>query len=226
MNGSFLKNMPWMDNPALGLENLFVTHGVRREHSRNSVFKFAAQANDSLFYLHGGFCYTFTVGDNGAEHISRILTRGSIFGEVTCVLPGSHSLTYTKALTDSVVYSLEYSRLLDLVTGNRDLVHAVIESYAWRVGAYHIAVYVKNTFSNEQKVALLLLSAYDPAAGDEYFLLPFSFTHQQMGEIVGLARETVSRVLSRWKEQGVVKTGKGTISANPMRLRRILEDAG
>lgn len=223
INSSFLRSMPWMDKPAHNLENLFVTYGTKHVYKKDSVFKDANVKNENLYYLLSGFCYTFTTGERGEVNISRLLTKGSVFGEVTSVLRGAHSLTHTKAVSCSTVYSLKYEKLLDLITCDKELVNAVIEMYAWRVGAYHISVYVKNTFSNEQKLALLFMSMYDNSPVDSFFTLPFSFTHQQIGELVGLARETVSRLLSRWREKEYIRTEKNTISILPSKLQDILK---
>nr|WP_319484854.1 Crp/Fnr family transcriptional regulator [uncultured Cohaesibacter sp.] len=218
---SFIKNMPWLDEPASELEGLFVEHGVRHCYSKDQVFKHSEESNEYIYYLKEGFCYNFTVNSNGTSNINRLLTPGSIFGEVSCVL-GAPSLTQTTAVEDSVVYTLKYRNLLTLVAGDADLLHSLLKAYAWRIGAYNISIFVKNTFSNEQKIALLFISICNKSDQGNFRPIPFSLTHQLIGELVGVSRETVSRVLSKWKKSEMIRTGR-SIEINIEKMQEVLE---
>nr|WP_319512883.1 Crp/Fnr family transcriptional regulator [uncultured Cohaesibacter sp.] len=218
---SFIENMPWIDEPAHELEGVFLEQGVRHFYAKDQIFKYSEENNEDIFFLSKGFCYTFTVNSNGTSNINRLLTPGSIFGEVSCVLDAP-SLTQTTAVEDSIVYTLKYRKLLELVAGHADLIHSLLKAYAWRIGAYNISIFVKNTFSNEQKIALLYISICNKKDQGNYKSIPFSLTHQLIGELVGVSRETVSRVLSKWKKSGMIRTGN-TPQINVDQLRKILD---
>nr|WP_321456086.1 Crp/Fnr family transcriptional regulator [uncultured Cohaesibacter sp.] len=226
LNKSFVSRLPWLDVPATKLEDLFEANGAHRRIHKGGVVKHAQEPNEYLHFLKSGLCYNFTINDEGAKNISRLLTPGSIFGEVTSVVgPNGASLTYTHAVVDSDIYMIKYSAFLDLIVGDKDLVHYALESYAWRVGAYNLSIFIKNTFSIEQRIAHLLISISDDSSDqseDGLRKLYFQLTHQQIGEMVGVSRETVSRTLSKWKKMHLT-SGQGELTINVTRLKQVLQ---
>ena len=218
MNEYMLK-MPWMDSPALALEPLFTAHGCKQTYKENVIFKHAYEPNSKLFYILEGFCYSFTASEDGEVNITRLHTRGSILGEATCATEAM-AIAHTKSVTPCTVYSMEYELFARLVTGDIDLVKATIAMYSWRVASYNISHYVKNTFPAQQKLAFLLMSRHEDGENGRR-IFPFRFTHRQLGELVGLSRETVSRILSKMQSDGVIEyTDDGRICYTYHRLQK------
>ncbi len=208
----FSRYLPWMDKPAVELETVFVEHGAKKRFRSNEVFKFAYEKNDYMYYTKSGMCCTFTTTESGQLNINRLLTYGSIFGEVApfCRVV---SLTSTIALEDSVVYKLNYKKFIEIISKDPFLVGKAMEMMAWRIYAYHVGVFVKNTYHKEEMMALLFNSLLDyDALKDDHAPLKYNLNHQQISELIGASRETVSRTISNWHKQNIlVKEHKKTI---------------
>ncbi|WP_316858634.1 Crp/Fnr family transcriptional regulator [uncultured Cohaesibacter sp.] len=223
LNKSFVNKLPWVDVPADGLEDLFVTKGVHQHVEKNGLVKQAQDVNEYLYYLKRGLCYNYTINSDGAKNINRLLTHGSIFGEVTSVVtPNGASLTYTQSVVDSDIYVLKYSDFLDAIYGKKELVHFALEFYAWRVGAYNLSIFIRNTFSIEQRIAHLLISICDDTGQSGCQKLLFDLTHQQIAELIGVSRETVTRILSKWRKMNLT-SGEGELRIDAHKLKQILQ---
>ncbi|SDZ94232.1 cAMP-binding domain of CRP or a regulatory subunit of cAMP-dependent protein kinases [Desulfuromusa kysingii] len=208
----FSRYLPWMDKPAKELEAVFEKHGTKKSFKKNAVFKFAYEKNDYMYFTKSGICCTFSTTESGQTNISRLLTYGSIFGEVApfCRVV---SLTNTIALEDSVVYKLNYKKFVELISQDEVLVGEAMKMMAWRIYAYHVGVFVKSTYHKEEMMALLFKSLMDyDALENNHAPLKYHLNHQQISELIGASRETVSRTLSQWhKHKILVKEDKDTI---------------
>jgi hypothetical protein len=70
-----------------------------------------------------------------------------------------------------------------------------------------VSVYCAQSHDSSQRVARLLLEAFDSLPGGS----EVAMTHSKLADLVGVRRETVSLDLVKWARMGIISTKKGSI---------------
>ena len=84
-----------------------------------------------------------------------------------------------------------------------------------------VSAYCAQSHDSSQRVARLLLEAFDNLPGGSEVAL----THSKLADLVGVRRETVSLDLVKWARKGIISTKKGSIKIDQRdRLREIACD--
>jgi CRP-like cAMP-binding protein len=84
-----------------------------------------------------------------------------------------------------------------------------------------VSAYCAQSHDSSQRVARLLLEAFDNLPGGSEVAL----THSKLADLVGVRRETVSLDLVKWARKGIITTKKGSIKIDQRdRLREIACD--
>lgn len=91
--------------------------------------------------------------------------------------------------------------------------------------AYDVIRSIGLSHSVSEKLARLLLQwAPDGRVVDGTIRLKLALTHEEMAQLIGTSRETVTRILSQLKKKGVLDlTGSTLIIKNKAALERMLE---
>lgn len=154
----------------------------------------------SFYAVKKGALKTFQVNKDGKESIRGFFFEGEVFGYDAIY---TNRYTYSiAALTDAVVCEIPYNNLLDLIDKNPTLQKKILYlvSQQLNVGNYLIST------SAEQRVAGFLIDLskrLESCTTHHQYILPI--TRQDMGNYLGLTTETVSRLLSRFQKDNLIK---------------------
>ncbi len=97
----------------------------------------------------------------------------------------------------------------------------MIHSLGQRVADLENTVYAMSLKDVGEKVAAMLLYAgmrYDQRDADGHLIV--AITHEQLGAVVGLNRETVTRTLNDFQRRGLVRLSRGRIVLLDLRALR------
>lgn len=172
----------------------------------------------AMFTLRGGVMKLLQYLPDGSQRIVRLLRDSDVLGlEALVDQPYQHDAI---ALTDCEICSIPASVIERLGREQprlyRELMarwqHALSETDAWLTQF--------TTGTSRQRVARLLLRFSCPAQGDH---LPL-FGREDMGAMVGLTTETVSRTIAEFRRQGALRDrGSNIQECNRSVLRRIAD---
>lgn len=169
-------------------------HLKRKEvlHLPGDVFK-------SFYAIQSGALKTFTTDAMSNEVIHGLYLQKEVYG---------YDAIYTEryvfsaeALSETVLCEIPYQSFLQLLQKKPNLLSRMLYlmSQQLTVSSYLQLV------TAQQKVAAFLLdlrNRLSPHSEDASFLLPMAY--QDIGDYLGLATETVSRMLSLFKKKGIV----------------------
>jgi CRP-like cAMP-binding protein len=158
----------------------------------------------------------------GDEMIVRLYQRGEIFGE-SCFLQAAQQHCAT-ALEHSEVLELPARQVIEQVQGRPDTLLELLGELSGRLAVTdgEFQAFVSETVVVRLGAKLLALTAA-LETGSDWLDLPHGFRHQELAQMMGVQRETVTRAITSLRRFGLVATpGRGTIRIHRARMRRFL----
>lgn len=179
----------------------------------------AGDRADRLFIVAIGVAKLTRVNSDGKEVLTDLLTPGDFLG----ALPALGQTNYAesaRALTPLCLLLFE-ARSIDLILkGHPEVAVATLEAVSGRLAAARKAIHRLSTDRVEQRLAAVLGLLLDQVGEPDSagILLQVPLTRDDLAAMTGSTPETMSRVLSTWREQGLVEAGR--------RWVRILDPGG
>ena len=177
-----------------------------RTYPKNSVIVFEDDPGDALFVVKSGQVKVVLIGEDGREVILSILGGGDFFGEMSLIDDQPRS-AHVIAMEDSmllVLYREDFHRCLErsprIALGLLRALSRRLRSADDKIGGLVL-------LDVSGRVARLLLELADEGNGTT---ISRSITHHTIAQMVGSSRETVSRTIRTFTENGLVAVSKQT----------------
>jgi CRP-like cAMP-binding protein len=155
---------------------------------------------DYMYVIREGRVKVTKLSGDGREKILEMLEAGDFFGEMALLDRAPRSAS-VKALEETRIFALARADFLSLIKKSPDLAMAVIQELTRRLRKVdEQASSLSFQRVEERTKGLLLRLAKEESAGAPR-RTP-SLTHQQIADMIGTSRETVTRVVKGLKAQG------------------------
>ncbi len=210
--------------PADALRDIARAGKVKRVAKGATVFEQRAVA-DRLFILLQGRVKAIQSTVDGQQVTARFLNPGDPFGCVALMAAGTYPVT-TVAEVDSVVAGWNAALMLRFAHQYPMIAMNALKYVGGQLRDTQSRLQEAMTERIEQRIAHALLrllrqSGRKTAEGIE---IDFPISRQDIAEIAGSRLFTVSRTLSKWQLDGVIKSGRRRITVvAPHRLMMIAE---
>lgn len=170
-----------------------------RHLKRGEVLHRADEDFKNLYAIQRGALKTYEIDLMGNEIIHGLYLKNEIYGYEG--ISKNHYVFTAVALAETVVCEVPYQGFLDFLRLKPDFLHRALYLMSQQLTA---SVYLKS-ITAQQKIAAFLvdlsarlsLNPLEPG-----FLLPM--TYQDIGCFLGMATETVSRILSQFKRNKII----------------------
>jgi CRP-like cAMP-binding protein len=176
-----------------------------------------------VHFLASGRIKVSKVTRDGKELTLAYRTEGDLFGE-PCLLDGGPREEMAEAMDASVTVEVERDLLDQLLRTNGTAAYKFARALILRRKDLETRVEQLIFKDVGSKLAELLLNlGHDHGIADERGLVVgLKITHQEMANLIGSTRETVSLTLSQFKRKGLIQTeGRKVILADPEGLRAL-----
>jgi CRP/FNR family cyclic AMP-dependent transcriptional regulator len=187
---------------------------VREQHYRKNVT--ICHINDpgnALFILKNGLVKITIEDSNGREVILRILYPPDHFGEMALIesLPRSATVT-TQDPTDALVIYRDHFLLL--IEKSPKILLNVAATLSRRLRRMNELIRSLAFYDVYGKVArvLLELATERGRQTEKGTVIDLRFTQQELAELAGMSRETMTRTLRDFQQAGVVRIESGIIT--------------
>ena len=176
-----------------------------------------------VFALRRGSSKTSVTADNGNTQIVRIDLGGDMLG-LEGLAAGIHT-TSVVALENSTFCFLPYDRLMHVAQQRPALRENLLGVMAGTLAYHQRAAYALASTNAEQRVAGFLIVTSERLAERGYpgpdFVL--NVTRQEIGSLLGLTLETVSRCLSGFEERQLIRVrGRHVELLDQIALRKLV----
>jgi CRP/FNR family cyclic AMP-dependent transcriptional regulator len=176
-----------------------------------------------VHFLASGRIKVSKVTRDGKELTLAYRTEGDFFGE-PCLLDGGPREEMAEAMDASITVEVERELLDQLLHANGVAAYRFARALILRRKDLETRVEQLIFKDVGSKLAELLLTlGHDHGIADERgTVVGLKITHQEMANLIGSTRETVSLTLSQFKRRGLIQTeGRKVILADPEGLRAL-----
>jgi CRP-like cAMP-binding protein len=208
-------------------ERLFLErNSVRRHYPRGTVIHAPGDPGTSVSFLLGGRVKIYSLSACGKEIIYRFCTPNSFFG-IAEIFGGEVREVFAEAVEDTEVMSTDKKHIEDLIQRNPSLALAVIRILGSRIRQAHSAIQGFVFCDARTRLAQLLLKLAQINGlhnDDGTVTLRNRFTHQELADMIGAIRQTVTENINYLKHHGYVRiAGERIVLVNPARLKKIID---
>lgn len=176
----------------------------RRPMLRGECLYRAGSPFSALYVVRTGTIKTYTIDEEGHEQITGFRMPGELIG-LDAVATDIHGST-AEALETASVCEIPYAKLVELSAAVPNLVRQVLRHMSLEIlnDEEHLNLLGKK--GAEERLASLLVGFAGRFQERGYSNDAFNLTMSRadMGSYLGLALETVSRLFTRFQEQGLI----------------------
>jgi len=174
-------------------------HLIERRYPRNTTIVEEGLPGDYMYVIREGRVKVTKLSEEGREKILGFLDEGGFFGEMALLDRGPRSAS-VKTLKDVRLLALSRADFLTVLRKSPDLAMAVIQELTRRVREVdEQASSLSFQRVKERTKGLLRRLASEETEDGQRRITP-ALTHQQIADMIGTSRETVTRVVKELKK--------------------------
>lgn len=186
--------------------------GTAIEVEKEELVFHAGSVSDYVYILLAGRIKIYELTPEGKEVILWFCFAGEMFG-LAEIIHGSKRAVHAQACSDISVLKINHQRFLDYMQRNPKLGLSVLQLLACRLrelGDMMANLVADDVRSRVIKLLTRLCSRYGKVEANE-IRLSISLTHQEMADMIGTTRQTVTTVLNCLKREGALRICNKTI---------------
>ena len=175
-----------------------------KSYPKGQVFYGPDDAAELLFILKKGKVRIYELSRDGKEFTLAILNGGTIFGEMVLVGQGMYD-AFAEALENSELCVMNKKDVEQLITDHPKLALKIIEIIGNRLRQTEEKLGDLAFRDVTSRLASLLLRLADEGENNSNStVLGDRFTHQELAEMIGTSRETLTRALGDLKTKKLI----------------------
>ena len=185
------------------------------------IFYMPEDSGEVLFLLKKGRVQLYRIAPNGKKLVVATLGPGAIFGEMSLVGQGMHN-AFAEAVDECLLCVMGRTDVERLIREKPDVAFRFVEALGTRLQDLEERLEDIAFKSIPARLSALLLKLADEQGHDE---LITGFTHQDLSEMLGTYRETITQTLNDFKADGLIDIGRKRIWLRDIpRLKLLVEE--
>jgi CRP/FNR family transcriptional regulator, cyclic AMP receptor protein len=207
------------------LKNIAMRSDMRK-YARGEIILGSAPAPDVIYFVKTGRVKVSALSEDGKEQILALLEPGDLFGALTP--DESTELKQVEAFDPSVVCHLPRDLFEDVLRQAPEVAVQVVRILARRLEAAEREVRDLAFRDVPGRLASLLLrlSQEYGAPHERGTRLSFHLTHQDLARMIGSTRETVTTILNRFRDDGLIAIEHRIVIILDQERLRAMADGG
>lgn len=200
-----LMAFPLFENFERSAVSDLVSGGSSKTHKHREVLYHAGTAADSFAIVMAGAYKLMKPTPRGDDLIVYFATPGDVIAALIMNQPGSSYPITAKAMGPSKIYSIPRSTFQRAWISNARIQQRLNAFLYTRMSLVQDERALSRTLL-EPRVAGLLLRLLERSTEENERIVPLPLTRQEIADSLGVAVESVIRVMSEWSQQGLIKT--------------------
>ena len=211
-NTEYIKKLPlFSELSEKDLEGI-LSISAERSYKKNMLLFMEGEPGEAFYFINSGKVKIFRTSEDGKEHIIHILGPGDVFAEVTLfsniAYPASASV-----YEDAVISTIRNSDLENIIRHNSELALNIIKILTRKLLFAQNKIKelaFSDVFARTANQIIKLANSYGKSTG-KGILLDINISRQELAEMIGATRETVSRAISKFKKEKSITEEKDKI---------------
>ncbi len=201
---ALIRSAPFFDGlPEAAIEKA-TSHVVVRTHPANQVILLENDWGTSVYFILEGWVKIRTYNLDGKEVTLNILGKGELFGEMAPLDEVPRS-TDVITLVPTVIGNMPAQDFVQLLNNEPQSGIRLAQLMARRLRQVNRRLRLRESDSVSRVADIILFLADGQGKqGDQGIEIP-NLPHRELSSLSGLARETVTRVLSKLEKKGLIQ---------------------
>ncbi|MED4603524.1 Crp/Fnr family transcriptional regulator [Paenibacillus validus] len=206
---SLLRHVPlFQDLSAAELETIAPLF-VERKYKKGTILFFEGDAGEEFFLIQSGVVKVYRI-DNAKEIILSLFRGGDFFGEMSLIQTGLQRSATAETMDNCSIYTLVRSEFYHFMERTPKLCLRLLEVTMERLRKTNEQIYdltFLDVRSRIIKTIFRLSEQYGQPKTNGTFI-NMKLTHQQLANMVGTVRESVTKVLQELQEDHIITIDK------------------
>ncbi len=168
------------------------------------IFYMPEDSGEVLFLLKKGRVQLYRISPNGKKLVVSTLGPGTIFGEMSLVGQGMHN-TFAESVDECLLCVMSRADVERLMRDKPKVAFRFVEALGDRVTHLESQLEEIAFKSIPSRLANLLLRIAEEQGTENQVS---GYTHQDLGEMLGTYRETITQTLNDFKTEGLVEISR------------------
>jgi len=179
------------------------------QHMKENIFSAGetifseGEAGDSLHIIISGVVRVVKYSKDGKTKTLAILKRKDGFGEMALLTKEARSAT-VEAFEDTKTLSISRENFEDVISKEPSISLQIIKSLSERLSKADRDIKILALGNAKSRIACVLMDFKDVEG-------KIKFTHQEIGDLAGLTRETTTRTLKQMEKESIITVIKRKI---------------
>ena len=171
---------------------------VVKQFRKNETILYEADTNKYMYLILSGKVKVVRTTEDGKEIILAMHQSGNFFGEMS-LIDGKTTPASVIATTDSLISIISQDDFFTILFSQSKVVENLLKILCTRLRQSYDTIQLLNFNNATHRTKMLLLMLCDEygTKTPEGIVLNIKLTHQDISDMTGLTRETVTRVLDK-----------------------------
>jgi CRP/FNR family transcriptional regulator, cyclic AMP receptor protein len=211
---------------SLGQEALERLASITQEktYAKKGIIFHEGDRGDSLYILKTGRIKISKITEDGREKTLALMQPGEFFGEMAIFDEALRSATAEVIDDQAVVISLSKRDFEQLILQNPAIALKIMRDMTRRIRQVNQQVEDLAFKDVHERVASTLrnLAELEGRQIGQKILINLKMTHQDLANMVGSSRETVTRALNRLQDEGIISIAHQQITINQLKQLQMI----
>ncbi|MDA8442443.1 MAG: Crp/Fnr family transcriptional regulator [Peptococcaceae bacterium] len=186
---------------------------IERQYRKNQIIFGEGDPGEALFFLKQGKVKLTKATADGREQILAFRSAGEVFAEVVLFDGGTYPAT-AEVIEDAKIGIIRNHDIEKIARENADIAVSLVKIMSRRLRQAQTAlkdIALKDVYGKLASTLLKLAAQYGKSecGGTK---IELNLTHQDLANMIGTSRESVNRVISEWRKEGILDVQRGDIT--------------
>ncbi len=180
-----------------------------------TIFLHPTDKLPGMYYIHSGVTRHYTSNMDGVEKIIYVLSSGWLFGEPSYIMNYKTGL-YCTAETDLELWVIPYDQVEKLLVASADIRNLMLSCLTYKVLFLRHETESLCFNSCEERLLRTVCMCTDQShlIDGQWYGLKIQYTHYELSILIGSVRVTVSRLINKLCDDGVLRLVNHKIQIN------------
>ncbi len=193
---------------SLGEEDLTRIAGlaVERFYPKDSIIFFEGESGEAFYYLKSGRVKISKTTPEGGEQILKLVEPGTVFAEAILFSDEDYPAT-ARVLEDTRVGVIKKEDFEAMITEQPALAIRLLKLINARLREAQLKIKEMGLLDTHSRTASLLIRlarTYGREDGQQ-IAFELNLNRQELASMIGTTRETITRILSKFRRLGIIK---------------------
>ena len=182
---------------------------VIKRFKKHEIILYEEDTNDYMYVILNGKVKVIQITEDGKEILLAMHESGEFFGEMS-LIDGKTSPATVIVTEDSTIAIISRKDFYLLINTQKKVSKNLMLILCSRLRESWEKIQLLNLKNASQRIKILFLMLSDKYGKKtaEGVTLNIKLTHQEIADMTGMARETVTRVIDRWQKDGEINVLK------------------